>query len=174
LITFEKKRSYVSTLLTGLALFCIPLYSFSQGLTPQQQGKVDSLMHYISKQAAEGKIPDQKYIDSVNTVIRSLNPVNKPIGSLPGDTAKEITKQSMAGTSFTVPEGKQWTVKHVYVNDGGSYNIVVTSLKFETPYKPGEKLFAPSWTAEAELLNGDKSTFIYIFKIVEENFPSKK
>jgi hypothetical protein len=53
------------------------------------------------------------------------------------------------------------------VNDGGSSNILVTSLKFDHTFMEGEKIAVPSWTAEGELLNGDQSGFTYIFKIEE-------
>ncbi|HTF04497.1 MAG TPA: hypothetical protein VK826_10745 [Bacteroidia bacterium] len=117
-----------------------------------------------------GKTPDQRYIDSTNAVIRSMNvhvAVNDSTRNTVADSTKEITKQSMAGTSFTVPAGKIWRVKRVYVNDGGSYNILVTSVKYDQPLLEGELLFTPSWSAEGALLNGDQSGFFYIFKIEE-------
>jgi hypothetical protein len=40
-------------------------------------------------------------------------------------------------------------------------------VKYEKTVLEGEKLFVPSWTAEAELLNGDKSTFFYIYQLEE-------
>lgn len=142
----------------------------AQGVTPEQQVKIDSMMAYIQRQAKNNKPVDQRKIDSMNTVIRALNPktiVKDSSVKIISDTTHEITKQSMAGTSFTVPQGKQWKVKRVFVNDGGSYNILASSLKFDKPLKEGEKLFVPTWCAEAELLNGDKSAFTYIFKIEE-------
>ncbi len=120
----------------------------------------------------DGKSPDQKYIDSVNAVIRNMAPVTVKADTSANtrtDSIKEITKQSMAGSSFIVPAGKIWTVKKLYVNDGGSYNILVTSIKFERSLKEGEKLFTPTWCAEAELLHGDKSGFSYIYKILEQS-----
>lgn len=156
--------------ISAFALFCFTSLLSAQGTTPQQQAKIDSLMSYINLQLLEGKSPDQKYIDSTNAVIRSMNAnvaVTDSTGNSAADSVKEITKQSMAGSSFTVPAGKVWLVKKLYVNDGGSYNVLVTSVKFEQVLKEGEKLFTPSWTAEGELLNGDQSGFTYIFKIEE-------
>lgn len=153
----------------AFVLFCFSFPLFSQGTSPQQQAKIDSLMAYVNLQLQQGKIPDQKYIDSTNAVIRSMNviAVNDSTGKAASDSTNEITKQSLAGSSFTVPQGKVWRVKSLYVNDGSSYNILVTSVKFDKPLTAGEKLFTPSWVAEAELLNGDQSGFSYIFKIEE-------
>jgi hypothetical protein len=156
----------------AFVLFCFSSSLFSQGASPQQQAKIDSLMSYINLQLQQGKIPDQKYIDSSNAVIRSMNvqvAVKDSTGKTPSDSIKEITKQSIAGSSFTVPPGKIWRVKRLYVNDGGSYNILVTSIKFDKPLAEGEKLFTPSWVAEAELLDGDQSGFSYVFKIEESD-----
>ncbi len=155
----------------SIILLCLSFYLplFPQGMTPQQQAKVDSLMSWIKAQHMSGKPIDQKKIDSANAAIRAMAPAQtKTNDTLAKPGGGEITKQSMAGTSFTVPAGKQWVVKRVYVNNGGSYNIL-TSLKFDKPYKEGEKLFVPLYSAEAELLNGDKSSFFYIFKIEETN-----
>ncbi len=155
-----------------LILLSFSQQGFSQGTTPQQQAKIDSLMSYINLQLLEGKVPDQKYIDSTNAVIRSMNvsvAVNDSTEKHPADSVNEITKQSIAGSSFTVPPGKVWRVNKLYVNDGGSYNVLVTSVKFDTLLTAGGKLFTPSWTAEGELLNGDQSGFSYIFKIEETN-----
>ncbi len=154
----------------AFALFCFTSVLSAQGATPQQQEKIDSLMSYINLQLLEGKVPDQKYIDSTNAVIRSMNvnmAVNDSTGNSAADSLNEITRQSMTGSSFTVPPGKVWRVKKLYVNDGGSYNVLVTSVKFDKAFNAGEKLFTPSWTAEGELLNGDQSGFSYIFKIEE-------
>jgi hypothetical protein len=164
----------VRILLTSAFIFIFSSAFLSQGVTPEQQRKIDSLMLYVNTRLQNNKPVDQGYIDSVNAVIRSMNPKSTVAGpqSLKADSAKEITKQSMAGTSFTVPAGKTWKVKRMYVNDGGSYNILVTSIKFDKPYSEDEKLLVPAWTAEAELLSGDKSGFNYIFKIEESS--SKK
>jgi len=154
----------------AVVFFCFSFSLFSQGTTPAQQAKIDSLMSYINLQVQLGKTPDQRYIDSTNAVIRSMNvhvAVNDSTRNTVADSTKEITKQSMAGTSFTVPAGKIWRVKRVYVNDGGSYNILVTSVKYDQPLLEGELLFTPSWSAEGALLNGDQSGFFYIFKIEE-------
>jgi hypothetical protein len=169
LIPLLEDTRHRKAFITGLVLFCLPFFSAAQGLTPQQQQKVDSLIQWINRQAKEGKTPDPHYIDSVNKVIRDLNP--QAVSEQKKTTADtvEITKQSIAGSSFTVPEGKRWTVRRVYVNDGGSYNILVTSVRFDKPLSAGEKLFAPTWTAEAELLSGNKATFTYIFRICEES-----
>lgn len=129
-------------------------------------------MAYINLQLLEGKVPDQKYIDSTNAVIRSMNAgvaVKDSAGNVAADSSREITRQSMAGSSFTVPPGRVWRVNKLYVSDGGSYNILVTSVQFDQPLKEGEKLFTPSWTAEGELLNGDQSGFTYIFRIEESD-----
>jgi hypothetical protein len=158
------------TCLLSLAFSCFSFCLFSQGVSPQQQAKIDSLMMYVNLQLKEGKVPDQKYIDSTNAVIRNMNQQTARVDSLGKiipDSTKEITKQLMAGSIFSVPPGKTWKVKRVYVNDGGSSNILVTSLKFEHTFAAGEKIAVPSWTAEGELLNGDQSGFIYIFKIEE-------
>jgi hypothetical protein len=158
--------------LLAFVLFCFSSALFSQGTTPQQQAKIDSLMSYISLTMKEGKVPDQRYIDSMNVVIRSMNQqvvVKDSTGKIIPDSIKEITKQSLAGSGLTVPAGKTWRVKRLYVNDGGSYNILVTSVKFDKPFAEGEKLVAPGWTAEAELLGGDQTGFFYIFKIEESD-----
>jgi hypothetical protein len=154
----------------SLAFSCFSFFLFSQGVSPQQQAKIDSLMMYVNTQLQEGKVPDQKYIDSTNAVIRNMNQHTVRVDSLGKtipDSTKEITKQSMAGSILSVPAGKNWKVKRVYVNDGGSSNILVTSLKFDHTFMEGEKIAVPSWTAEGELLNGDQSGFTYIFKIEE-------
>ena len=132
-------------------------------------------MNYVNLQIKEGKIPDQKYIDSTNAVIRNMNvqaTVKDSTGKIVTDSIKQITKQTLAGSGFTVPAGKIWRVKSLYVTDGGSYNIIVTSVKFEKPFSEGEKISTPGWTAEGELLNGDQTGFFYIFKIEESD--SKK
>lgn len=156
-------------------LFCFSSALFSQGITPQQQGKIDSLLTYIGLRQMEGEIPDQKYIDSVNLVIRNMDPsqkVNDFVGkAIVDSTKKEIRKQSIAGSSFTVPAGKTWRVKRVYVNDGGSANVLVTSVKFDKLFIPGEKIYAPTWLAEAELLNEDSAGFSCIFFIEESELP---
>lgn len=159
-------------ILLAFVLCCFSVVLFSQGTTPAQQAKIDSLTAYIKLQLLEGKTPDQKYIDSTNAVIRSMNTpaaAHDSAVTAATDSVREITRQSMAGTSFTVPPGKVWLVKRVYVNDGGSYNVLVTSVKFEKPLHEGELLFTPSWSAEGALLNGDQSGFFYIFKIEESD-----
>lgn len=127
-------------------------------------------MTYVNLQLKEGKPLDQKYIDSCNAVIRNLNvkaEVRDSSGEIIADSTREITKQVFAGSGLTVPEGKNWRVKRVYVNDGGSANILVTSVKFDKLFTAGEKIYAPTWSAEAELLNGDSTGFAYIFTIIE-------
>lgn len=144
---------------------------FAQGMTPEQQAKVDSLMSWVKQQHLQGKPVDQKKLDSANAAIRAMAPSQAKKDSIIARTGiTEITKQAMAGGAFTVPEGKQWVVKRCYVNNGGSYNIL-TSVKFSNPYKAGEKVQIPSYSAEAELLNGDKTGFFYILKIEESNLP---
>jgi hypothetical protein len=157
-------KSYIMT----FAFLFLCLHLFSQSITPQQQAKIDSLSSYIHLQLSQGKVPDQQYIDSVNAVIRKMNSVTpQDSTAIASDSVKLITKQSLAGSTFTVPAGKTWKVKRVYVNDGGSYNILVTSVKYEKVLAEGEKIIVPSWTAEAELLGGDKSSFFYIYQLEE-------
>lgn len=169
-IFFQRKALFLS-----LVLFCVSMNSFSQGMSSEQQAKVDSLLQWIKLQQANGKPIDQHYIDSVNQVVRSMNaPIKKAdtTSSSKKDGVNMIEKQGMVGTSFTVPENTIWMVKRVYCNDGGSYNVLVTSIKYDKPLMAGEKLYVPSWSAESELLNKKSSTFNYIFKI--EEFSSKK
>jgi hypothetical protein len=154
----------------AFVLFCFSHSLFSQSASPQQQAKIDSLMTYVRTQMSEGKVPDQKYIDSCNAVIRNMNvkaEVKDSAGKIVADSTREITKQVFAGSGLTVPEGKTWRVKRVFVNNGGSANVLVTSVKFEKIFAAGEKVYAPTWSAEAELLNGDTTSFAYIFTILE-------
>ena len=173
--TGYEKEIRRKTLLSGLVLFLFSLNTFSQGMTAQQQLKVDSLLQWINLQQVNGKPIDQHHIDSVNQVIRAMNvPVKKSDTSSVSkkDGVNMIEKQGMVGTSFTVPENTIWLVKRVYCNDGGSYNVLVTSIKYDKPLMAGEKIFVPTWSAESELLNKKSTTFNYIFKI--EEFTSKK
>jgi hypothetical protein len=97
----------------SLAFSCFSFFLFSQGVSPQQQAKIDSLMMYVNTQLQEGKVPDQKYIDSTNAVIRNMNQHTVRVDSLGKtipDSTKEITKQSMAGSILSVPAGKNWKV----------------------------------------------------------------
>lgn len=170
---FSKTKTWGKSFILAFILFCFSAPLFSQGTTPQQQAKIDSLMIYVNLQMKEGKVPDQRYVDSCNAVIRSMNvciTVKDSLTATVADSTKEITKQNLAGSCLTVPEGKIWKVKRVYVNDGGSNNILVTSVKFEKPLSAGEKICAPGWTAEGELLNGDQTGFNYIFRIEESDF----
>ena len=173
--SMSDKKIIRKTLLSGLVLFLFSLNAFSQGMTPLQQAKVDSLLQWINLQHLNGKPIDQHHIDSVNQVVRAMNvPVKKFDTSSVSkkEGVNMIEKQGMVGTNFTVPENTIWLIKRVYCNDGGSYNVLVTSIKYDKPLMAGEKLFVPTWTAEAELLNKKSTTFNYIFKI--EEFTSKK
>lgn len=77
----------------------------------------------------------------------------------------------LAGSAFTVPEGKVWKVKSLTCNTG-TYNIVVTSIKFEPLYKAGEKIITPFWSAEAELLDGNgNSSLMYVLTVAESKAP---
>jgi hypothetical protein len=154
------------------SFFFFALISFqlaAQGLTPEQMVKLDSLRLWIDTQVKSGKPLDQKKLDSMNLVIRNMKPKNTVPDSLFSTNGKEIVKQTLAGGAFTVPNGKKWTVTRIYVNDGGSYNVLVTSMKFPKPLLSGEKIQCPSWCAEGELLNKDQVSMNYIFKIIEED-----
>lgn len=78
-----------------------------------------------------------------------------------------IKKYLIGGGSITVPSSKTWQVKNIYVNNGGSYNILVTSIKYNKPLAEGSKIYSPTWCAEAELIGSDITSLTYIY-IIEE------
>lgn len=138
-------------------------------MSAEQQVLLDSIQSYIQHQMKNGLTVDQVKLDSMNAQVRALRiketKVADSVFLITG--ARQLEKSSLAGSSFTIPAGKQWQVEKIYVNNGGSYNVLVTSIKHDKIYKEGELLFVPTWTAEAELLNGDKTEMNYIFKINE-------
>lgn len=67
--------------------------------------------------------------------------------------------------SFMVPEGKTWRIIRVMVNDGGVYNMTCCSSLKGKVYKGGEKIYAPTYSAESSLLNEDMTKMKYVFEI---------
>lgn len=89
------------------------------------------------------------------------------VDSISRDSVKVKTMTGLAGSAFTVPVGKVWKVISLMCNTG-TYNVLVTSVKFEPLYKAGEKISCPFWSAEAELLDGNGNTsLMYVLKVEE-------
>jgi hypothetical protein len=146
--------------------------SNAQGMSPAVQARVDSLNRWVQQQLKmNGKI-DQHKLDSMNAGIRQMQQEETKMAKVAEKELKKndqslITKQGMLGTSFTVPKSKTWLVKRLLVSDNGGHNVLVTSVKFPSEYKEGEKIAVPSWTAESNLLGTDMSVLNYIFEIIE-------
>jgi hypothetical protein len=142
----------------------------AQGLTPSQQERVDSLIRWIQNEQLSGRQANQAKLDSANRTLREqFAKENEAAKSNPVTVAGayNITRSVSAGGSAVVPKGKKWNVTEMFVNDGGKYNVKVTSVKFESFLVEGEKLSAPSWCAEGELLGKEQSSFFYVFRINE-------
>lgn len=87
------------------------------------------------------------------------------------DSVRAKTLTGIAGSAFTVPDGNTWKVKSLTCNTG-SYNIIVTSIKFKERYEAGEKITCPMWSAEAELLDGNGSgSLMYVLTVAEQKTP---
>ena len=94
---------------------------------------------------------------------------NDSIQNKQNDTTKTrlIMKQGISGNAYTVPVGKSWKIKRLLVNNG-SYNVVVGSVKYDKVLNSGEKIQAPFWCAEGNLLDNDNSSLTYTFEIEEK------
>jgi hypothetical protein len=147
-------------------------------MSPEVQAKVDQLNAWIKQQLSSGKEINQKRLDSMNADIRAFQAShNKISGTRPSPESmkgKLITKQGMVGNSYTVPEGKQWKVKRVFVSDGNGHNVLIGSISFSKVLDAGEKLTTPAWSAEANLLSNDISNLSYIFEIEESDKESNQ
>lgn len=152
-------------------LFLTPSTCCGQIISETDQQKINAVNAWLQQQIQEGKTPTPAQMDSVNKAVNELfkNPAAKAdTASAPDHTGTLITKHCTAGGSITVPEDKTWKVKRIFVTESiGGYNVLVTSVKHDKPLHAGEKLTAPSWSAESSLIAKDGTTVSYIFEIQE-------
>jgi len=147
----------------------------AQGVHPEVQAKIDSLQAWITDRVSKGESIDPLVLESWNQRIRKAqddlkNSPPSEMGIQPhsGPGAEMKTMSGYVGTSFQVPEGKQWKIRKVTCSAGlGEYQILVKSIPFPSVLNPGETLKTPSFSAEAALLTEDQTEIIYTFEILE-------
>lgn len=152
-------------------LFTLLLPCHAQTISETDRQKINAVNAWLQQQIQEGKTPTPAQMDSVNKAVNELfkePSAHTDTVSTTDHSGTLITKSCTAGGAITVPENKVWKVQRIFVTEGiGGYNILVTSIKYDPPLHAGEKLTAPSWSAESSLLAKDGTTVSYIFEIQE-------
>lgn len=164
-------RAFVLLPLLNIFSFILPLPCHAQTISETDQQKINAVNAWLQQQIQLGLTPTPLQMDSVNKAVNEQfkgTAQNANTLSASDQTGPFFTKHCNAGGSITVPEKKIWRVKRVFVTENiGGYNILVTSVKYEKPLRAGEKLTAPSWSAESSLVTKDGTTVHYIFEIEE-------
>lgn len=165
---------YIFSILITFIISCnLPVKT--QNIDPAIQPKIDSLNAWIKNQLETIGVIDQAKLDSMNEDIRlaqknisSATNKKSADNNHTNQTEKNIVRDMMPGSVFTVPDGVIWKIKKVSCKtDMGGYSILVTSIKFKEQYDSGDKISMPAFTSEASLLSEDTSSVLYTFEIIE-------
>lgn len=78
----------------------------------------------------------------------------------------EIRKTCYAGGYITIPEGKTWAIKRVFITNNDGYNILISNTNFKSTYQNGDTIRIPYYISEMELLT-NREMLQYIFYFYE-------